>query len=114
MTFRNSAAVAGWSDPETSKPVASWYTEGFCDEIGDRLLMFDNSGTPSLELLRFRPAFAEASGFETALRERVEALRAFDRREFSQIRAVERLDNGDLVLVSTFTTGKRIAEIFWR
>jgi len=113
MTFRNSAAVAGWSDPEASKAVASWYTEGFCDEIGDRLLMFDNSGTPSLELLRFRPAFAEASGFEAALRERVDALRAFDRREFSQIRAVERLDNGDLVLVSTFTTGKRIAEIFW-
>jgi hypothetical protein len=113
MTFRNSAAVAGWGGFDTPKPVASWYTEGFCDEIGDRLLMFDNSGTPSLELLRFRSAFAEASGFETALRERVEALRSFDRREFSQIRAVERLDNGDLVLVSTFTTGKRIAEIFW-
>src|SRR5262245_12885288 len=113
MTFRNSAAVAGWSGPDASTRVPSWHTEGFCDEIGDRLLMFDNSGTPSLELLRFRPSFAEASGFETALRERVDALRAFDYRAFSQIRAVERLDNGDLVLVSTFTTATRIAEIFW-
>jgi hypothetical protein len=113
MTFRNSAAVAPWSGLDAPTPVASWYTEGHCDEIGDRLLMFDNSGTPSLELLRFRPPFAGSDGFEDALRERVDALRAFDHRGFSQVRAVERLDSGDLVLVSTFTTGKRISEIFW-
>jgi hypothetical protein len=74
--------------------------------------MFDNSGTPSLELLRFRPEFGGANGFEDALRERVDALRAFDHPAFSQVRAVERLDSGDLVLVSTVTTGKRISEIF--
>src|SRR5262249_31471417 len=70
------------------------------------------SGTPSLELLRFRPEFGGASGFEDALRERVDALHTFDHAAFSQIRAVERLDSGDLVLVSTFTTGKRLSEIF--
>jgi hypothetical protein len=74
--------------------------------------MFDNSGTPSLELLRFRPEFGGASGFEDALRERVAALKGFDHPAFSQVRAVERLDSGDLVLVSTVTTGKRVSEIF--
>jgi PEGA domain len=106
------AAVAEWSQSTASTPLASWYTESLCDAIGDRLFMFDNSGTPSLELLRFRPEFGSASGFEDALRERVDALRAFDHPAFSQVRAVERLDSGDLVLVSTFTTGKRVSEIF--
>jgi len=112
MTPRSSTAVAEWSRQTASTPLASWYTESLCDGIGDRLFMFDNSGTPSLELLRFRPEFGSASGFEDALRERVAALHAFDHPAFSQVRAVERLDSGDLVLVSTFTTGKRVSEIF--
>jgi len=112
MTPRSSTAVAEWSRQTASTPLASWYTESLCDGIGDRLFMFDNSGTPSLELLRFRPEFGSASGFEDALRERVTALHAFEHPAFSQVRAVERLDSGDLVLVSTFTTGKRVSEIF--
>src|SRR4051812_906027 len=111
MTPRRTTAVAGWN-PTPSTPLASWYTESLCDAIGDRLFMFDNSGTPSLELLRFRQEFGGASGFEDALRERVDALHAFNHPAFSQVRAVERLDSGDLVLVSTFTTGKRLSEIF--
>ena len=112
MTPRSSTAVAGWNRSTASTPLASWYTESLCDAIGDRLFMFDNSGTPSLELLRFRPEFGSANGFEEALRERVDALHAFDHPAFSQVRAVERLDSGDLVLVSTVTTGKRVSEIF--
>jgi hypothetical protein len=112
MTPRSSTAVAGWNHSTASTPLASWYTESLCDAIGDRLFMFDNSGTPSLELLRFRPEFGGASGFEDALRQRVDALHTFDHPSFSQVRAVERLDSGDLVLVSTFTTGKRVSEIF--
>ena len=112
MTPRSNTAVAGWNHSTASTPLASWYTESLCDAIGDRLFMFDNSGTPSLELLRFRPEFGGASGFEDALRQRVDALHAFDHPAFSQVRAVERLDSGDLVLVSTFTTGKRVSEIF--
>jgi hypothetical protein len=112
MTPRSSTAVAEWTHSTASAPLASWYTESLCDGIGDRLFMFDNSGTPSLELLRFRQEFGGASGFEDALRERVAALHAFDHPAFSQVRAVERLDSGDLVLVSTFTTGKRVSEIF--
>ena len=55
MTPATSVAVDGWSGLDAPKPLASWYTEGLCDCIGDRLLMFDNTGKPSLELLRFRP-----------------------------------------------------------
>jgi hypothetical protein len=112
MTPRSSTAVAEWAPSTAATPLASWYTESLCDAIGDRLFMFDNSGTPSLELLRFRPEFGGAAGFEDALRERVGVLHAFDHPAFSQVRAVERLDSGDLVLVSTVTTGKRVSEIF--
>src|SRR5215510_5154855 len=112
MTPRSNTAVAGWNHSNPSAPLASWYTESLCDAIGDRLFMFDNSGTPSLELLRFRPELGSASGFEDALRDRVDALHAFDHPAFSQVRAVERMDSGDLVLVSTVTTGKRVSEIF--
>jgi hypothetical protein len=113
MTPRNNAAaVSGWTGVDTPKPLASWYTEGVCDGVGDRLWMFDNSGTPSLELLRFHPQLAGANGFEDALRERVDALDAFDHPAFSRVRAIQRLDGGDLALVSTFTTGKRVSEIF--
>jgi hypothetical protein len=113
MTPRNNAAaVSGWTNLDAPKPLASWYTEGVCDGVGDRLWMFDNSGTPSLELLRFHPQLASANGFEDALRERVGALDAFEHPAFSRVRAIQRLDGGDLALVSTFTTGKRVSEIF--
>ena len=62
MTPRSRTAVAGWSQTTASAPLASWYTESLCDAIGDRLFMFDNSGTPSLELLRFRPELGNANG----------------------------------------------------
>jgi hypothetical protein len=112
MTPGNHAAVNDWNRPEPPKPLASWYTEGVCDGVGDRLWMFDNSGTPSLELLRFHPLLASADGFEDALRERVDELEAFEHPGFSRIRAIQRLDSGELALVSTFTTGKRVTEIF--
>ena len=38
--------------------VASWYTPGLVDGFGDRLLMFDNTETESLELLRFYPSLS--------------------------------------------------------
>ena len=107
----NAAAVHRLSRLDAPKPLASWYAEGICDGVGDRLCMFDNSGTPSLELLRFHPLLATASGFEDALRERVDELDAFDHPAFSRVRAIQRMDSGELALVSTFTTGKRVSEI---
>src|SRR5262245_36134304 len=84
------------------RPVASWYTQGHSDAIGDRLLMFDNTGTPSLELLRFRPEVVATSGFEDALRERVYLIQRFTHPAFPEIRAIEYLEGtDDLTLVST-------------
>jgi hypothetical protein len=94
------------------RPLTSWYTEGASDGVGDRLLMFDNSGTPSLELLRFRPELVASPGFEDALRQRVEELEQFSHPAFPQIRSIERLEDGSLALVSTFTAGKRLGEMF--
>lgn len=93
--------------------LASWYAPGRTDGLGARLLMFDNSGAASLELLRFRPELASAFGFERALRQRVARLDRFYHRAFPGVRAVEYLDEGDaLALVSTYTPGKRLSEMF--
>src|SRR5262245_47845994 len=100
--------------PPTEDPrnLASWYTQGHSDGVGDRLLMFDNSGTPSLELLRFKPELVAAFGFEQALRDRVERLKEFKHPAFPEIRTVEYLQGTkDLALISTFTAGKRLPEL---
>ncbi len=112
MTRPNTSAADAWNGVDAQRPLASWYTEGVSDGVGDRLLMFDNSGTTSLELLRFRPELVAVRGFEDALRDRVAELRDFGHPAFPQVRAVEQLDTGGLALVSTFTAGKRLAEIF--
>ncbi len=103
------------SDPPADghASVASWYTQGTSDGLGDRLLMCDNTGAASLELLRFRRDLATAPGFEDALRARVAALSAFRHSAFPAIRAVDRLDEGSgLALVSHYTPGKRLSEMF--
>ena len=97
------------------KPLASWYAQGLSDGLGDRLLMFDNSGAPSLELLRFHPHLAQTPGFETALRERVQRLGDFRHPAFAQVRSVKRLEpDDDLALVSNCTPGKRLSEVLHR
>ena len=77
--------------------------------------MFDNSGAPSLELLRFHPHLAQTPGFENALRERVQRLGDFRHAAFAQVRSVKRLDpDDDLALVSNCTPGKRLSEVLHR
>lgn len=95
--------------------MASWYTPGAVDGFGDRLLMFDNAGTDSLELLRFYPSLAAVAGFEGALRERVHQVGQIPDHTFPVIVAVERLEgDGALALVSTHVPGKRLSIIFDR
>src|SRR3982751_1721145 len=90
--------------PPAPKPRASWYAQGLSDSVGDRLLMFDNSDRPSLELLRFRPDFAAVPAFERALRERVQRLSQFRHPAFARVRSVQRLEpDNDLALVSNST-----------
>ncbi|HJR58367.1 MAG TPA: PEGA domain-containing protein [Vicinamibacterales bacterium] len=107
----NSPEEAGLP-PSPAKPVASWYAQGLSDGLGDRLLMFDNSDAPSLELLRFRPDLAEIPGFETALRDQVLRLGRFRHPAFARARSVQRLEpDDDLALISNCTPGKRLSEL---
>ena len=95
-----------------NNPLASWYAPGLSDELGDRLLMFDNSSAPSLELLRFRGPLSVDPVFEAALRERVERLSQFSHPSFATVRAVENLGPNDgLALLSNFTPGRRLSEV---
>ena len=95
--------------------LASWYIPGRSDGFGDRLLMFDNSGTASLELLRFREALAKTPGFEKQLRERVRLLQGLHHHAFAAIRAVQHLDDEEgLTLVSEHAEGQRLSELFQR
>jgi hypothetical protein len=96
-------------------PIASWYAQGISDGLGDRLLMFDNTGAASLELLRFRPSLANAPGFERTLRETVQRLASFKHAGFTQARSLQRLEGDDgLALISTHVEGKRLSDMFRR
>ncbi|MBA3642309.1 MAG: hypothetical protein H0W53_24255, partial [Acidobacteria bacterium] len=110
-----------WTNPKdpapaaAPKPLASWYAQGLSDGLGDRLLMFDNSSAPSLELLRFHPDLADIPGFEAALREQVRRLDGFRHPAFARVRAVQRLEpDDDLALISNCTPGKRLSEVLHR
>ena len=97
------------------QPLASWYAQGLADGLGDRLLMFDNSEAPSLELLRFHQELAQAPGFEAALREQVRRLARFEHPAFARVRSVQRLEpDDDLALISNYTDGKRLSEVLHR
>ena len=99
--------------PPTRAGLSSWYIPGRTDGFGDRLLMFDNTDTPSLELLRFRHVLASTPGFEDALRDQVRRLQGFRHPAFSPIRAVQHLDGDDgLSLVSVHTAGRPVSELF--
>src|SRR5262245_48777474 len=99
--------------PSSQQGHASWYAQGHSDPIGDRLLMFDNSRGPSLELLRFSWRVTGSVEFEAALRERVDLLSQFRHPAFARIRAVEILaPQQDLTLVSNYVGGKRLSESF--
>ena len=112
MTRFSKGSAKRADGPDESQHVASWYTPGLSDAIGDRLLMFDNTTSSSLELLRFRPEFGKAPGFEDALRRRVEELENFTHPSIAKVRAVELLGEDDgLALVSNHTVGRRLSEI---
>jgi hypothetical protein len=96
---------------ERDKRLATWYTQGHSDGLGDRLLMFDNTSAPSWEILRLNPAIACLPEFEEALRERVEQLRSFRHPAFPIVRAIEELGREDgLAVASTYATGVRLSD----
>jgi hypothetical protein len=95
--------------------LASWYTQGDSDALGDRLLMFDNTRAPAWELLRFRSELVLTDGFVASLRERVERLGRFQHPAFPTVRAVDDLGDGKgPALVSTYIPGKRLSAALQR
>src|SRR5690242_10811136 len=106
MNSANASQIAS-----TASGLASWYTPGRTDGFGDRLLMFDNTDSVSLELLRFRRELAVSNGFENALRDRVDQLSHLRHPAFAPVRAVVHLDDQDLTLVSAHLAGQRLSEL---
>ena len=103
---------AASSSSGTRPGLASWYTPGLSDGLGDRLLMFDNSTASPLELLRFKKEFSGVPAFEAALRARFQQLNRLSHPSIGRVRAVKWLDAGEgLALVSNQIPGRRLSEI---
>jgi hypothetical protein len=97
------------------KHLATWYTQGHSDGLGDRLLMFDNTSAPSWEILRFRQALARDPRFEAGVRERIKQLASFAHPAFPTVRPLRGLGHEDgLAVVSTYATGVRLSEAMKR
>ena len=85
---------------------------GLVDEIGARILILGDLGTPTLELLCFRSTLTTSPGFEVALRRRVERLRHFRHPAFAPTPAVECVGHDRrLALLSSYTPGRRLSEV---
>jgi serine/threonine protein kinase len=118
VSARSTPSAHGGAEPlasaaASSTGVVAWYAQGFSDQLGDRLLLFDNSGAAPLELLRLAQRLTDAPGFEPALRERVEELKPFRHPAFARIRGVNVLaePTAQLALVSEHIPGQRLSEI---
>ena len=106
--------AAASSSSGTRPGLASWYTPGLSDGLGDRLLMFDNSTASPLELLRFKKEFSSLPAFEAALRERFQQLNRLSHPSIGRVRAVKWLEAGEgLALVSNQIPGRRLSEILY-
>ena len=82
----------------------------FADGFGARARVDDASGEP-VEVLRLRPEIASASGFDFALRERVNRLANFRHAYYARVRRVDRPDSRTLHVVSDSVEGSRLSRI---
>ena len=88
------------------------HVPGRSDELGDRVVILDERGSPSLELLRFHRTLTIIPGFEVSLRRRLERLRQFKHPAFATTPAVEYLgEDRGLALLSTYTIGRRLSDL---
>lgn len=94
------------SEPSTAH--ASLSATGYEDGLGHRTLEFDREAGGMLERLHLR---AEFGAFETALRQRMDRLAAFDDARFARVRSVERHGAGTLTVVSPFVPGDRLCDL---
>ncbi len=105
--------VDGLSEPVPADlGLVSRHVPSLSDEIGDRVLILDERGAPSLELLRFRRTLTTFPGFEVALRRRTERLRPFHHPAFGATPAVEYLgEDRGLALLSSWRPGQRLSDV---
>ena len=82
----------------------------FADAFGHRQLVFDPTAGTSLEVLKFADLFSKSPEFETALRERTDALKHIHHPSLGTVHRVER-DGEALLLLSKHTPGRRVAEL---
>jgi len=82
----------------------------FADAFGQRQLVFDQTAGTSLEVLKFADPFAKSPEFETALRERIDALKHVHHPSLGTVHRVER-DGEALLLLSKHTPGRRVVEL---
>jgi hypothetical protein len=84
---------------------------GFSDALGDRQLSIDNTIGTTVEILKFKKEFGDSAPFEAALRQRVDDLRRMLHPSLPTLRAVDRLPDGELALISDHVPGRRLSEI---
>ena len=82
----------------------------FADAFGHRQLVFDQTAGTSLEVLKFADLFAKSPEFETAIRERIDAMKHLHHPSLGTVHRVER-DGESLLLLSRHTPGRRVAEL---
>lgn len=109
-----SAAFELWQAVVTPATPTPELTLSFSDGLGDRLVTSGGAAASSIEMLRFKREFAEAPGFESALRDRVERLQHFRHPDVASALRVEWLENEGLVLVSNRAAGRRLSELLPR
>ncbi|MET0212397.1 MAG: hypothetical protein ABW292_05320, partial [Vicinamibacterales bacterium] len=108
----HTAAGPRLTESPPAESLASCYIPGLIDGFGDRLLMFDNTDTETMEILRFHADLVDTPGFEQVLQERVRRLSRLTQAAFPLIRAIERFEtDGSLVLVSNYVPGKRLSAL---
>jgi hypothetical protein len=97
--------------PSPDKTVPPPARPGFSDGLGDRHLQADQTLGTTVEVLRFKKEFGDATPFEAALRQRVDDLRRLLHPSLPTLRGVDRLPDGHLALISDHVPGRRLSEI---
>jgi hypothetical protein len=97
------------SAPQTDLPPSFISSSGHVDGLGRRLLTFNRESGAMMERLHLRP---ELSAFESAIRQRLELLAAFEDDRFARPYQVERnTETGELTVLSEFIAGSRLSDL---
>ncbi len=101
----------GLSRPTGRLDGASLSAQATSDGFGERVLLFDDLGTPTWEVLRLRQDFAGAPGVRDALRTRLEQCKGLSGPAFAAAKIVEEPGaEGGVLLMSAYTPGRRLSE----